>query len=74
MEKTKEANEKRHERDAFPDPFLLTHISRWFACEDLASFSGLLLSVWQFQTKGAFSKQSHMVRWNPGFGRQCGGT
>lgn len=45
--------------------FVLTHISCWFASEDLALFSGLHLSVWPFQTKKAFSKQNHMLRWNP---------
>lgn len=45
--------------------FVLTHISCWFALEDLALFSGLHLSVWPFQTKKAFSKQSHMLRWSP---------
>lgn len=42
--------------------FVLTYISCWFAWEDLALFSGLLLSVWTFQTKKALSKQSHMLR------------
>lgn len=42
--------------------FVLTYISCWFAWEDLALFSGLLLSVWPFQTKKALSKQSHMLR------------
>lgn len=56
---------RHRESYAPPRSLVLTHISCWFASEDLALFSGLHLSVWPFQTKKAFSKQRHMLRWSP---------